>query len=419
MRVVVAADVSEFFLCATLVPEQIEVVHPADRGRLPRRERLLVGGVPEHREHAGLAELGVIDAVVAWEFEHLPGVARPILDVELDGTLVGILLGVDVLLGAFGGLVVQLVHRLPAVCLVESLDELRALGVPGEIEHVNTDVDVVAAATAVFTLGEQTVPLGFAALLVEVIDVVAVALDQPVDGVVVLTGRPGVVLLFVSVEDLPLECVKQLLGEGDLVHLRRGRVLRDDRDPILAGRVESQHRRAPRGLLDIDRVSRLADKKQRLELDVLVDLERVRDVREPPRVVRLVLVPRDDLDRNPVLELKLSDLFDAGHPPRDDRLEFRVVQPVGPVDRDRLVVPVAVLPPDDVLLRIRRRGVVCRLAGLCLFGLVDTVCPSECHVRRACRVRYRGLCRGAGRRGECQDTHSCDQDRCEPTVLNH
>ncbi len=254
MRVVVAADVSERLPCATLVVEQIEVAHLADRGRRPRRERLLVGGVPEHREQAGLAELGVIDAVVTRELEHLPGVARPILEVELDWTLVGILFRVNVLLGALGGLVVQGVHGLPAICLVESSDELRALSVSGEVEHVDADVDIAVAATAVFTLRKQTVPLGLAALLVEVIDVVAVALDQPVDGVVVLTGRPGVILLLVCVEDLPLECVKQLLGEGDFVHLRRCRVLRDDRDPILARRVKAEHRRTPRGLLDIDRV---------------------------------------------------------------------------------------------------------------------------------------------------------------------
>jgi len=347
------------------VGEVVKVSGP-DHGR--RRPARREHRAHHHRGEAALAEGGVVDAPVA-QVGDPPGLAARVLEGYLGGPLVGVLRRVDDLLGALGRVLVEVVDRRPAALVVGVAHELRPVAVGLVAGQVDAVVDVVApAAPALGRFGQEAVPLALTALLVAAVDEVAVALDDAQRRVVALLGRAVVR----DAQFLVLEGVEQLLREGDLVHLRLGRVLRDDDDAVLVVVVEAADRGGPARPARRDRVLVLADGEHRLPLDVLVEaVGRRGDVLA---VVYFPALPEllagDDFDGHRFLELEFADGLDAGRRPRDDSVEFRLVEAVLARDRQGLVVPAAALPAEAVGLRVlarapgeRSAGVVVRNAG--------------------------------------------------------
>jgi hypothetical protein len=145
--------------------------------------------------------------------------------------------------------------------------------------------------------------------------------------------------------------VDEFVGQRRLLDRRRLGVGHED-DLVPAAAVEPEHALPERAVLDGDRTPILADQQQGLELRVVEPSERL--ARFPPGAVA-VLGPGDEADRDGGVELQPSDDLDAGHRPGDDGLPLALVEAVLGRHRERLVVPVAVLPAQAVGRWVRRR----------------------------------------------------------------
>jgi len=131
-------------------------------------------------------------------------------------------------------------------------------------------------------------------------------------------------------------------------------VLADDEDdPVVGRRVEARDRPAEHR---VDRPGGgvvLADHEQRLPHLVVPALEfgSVLAARVAGSV-RLELLARDRLDRDVRLERALAEVFDAGHAPVCQRLEFPLRQPVLLIDVERFGVVDAVPAADQLVVRL-------------------------------------------------------------------
>ena len=306
--------------------------------------------VPEHGVERRFAD-GV--RAVLTLVEQRPTVTGTVGVVDGDRLLVG---PVDDLFGGDWWVTEPFLDGVPAALLLQVVDERRAVGVRLEDDEEDAEVEVTAAPAAARPRGLDALPLATALVQIEVLDVVRLTFDDAGDREVAVLGRASVGLTR-QVVILVLECVDEFVVERRVVDDRLVGRVGDDLDLVVRRRVEPGDRRPerrPEFALD---VLLLAGDEQPLPHLVVPGLEG--GVRS--RLVRRAFpvgLPRDDRHGDRLFELALTQMFDPRHRPRNVGLQLRIGETVGLVDVDGLVVPVAVLPADDVAVGVGRRTVL-------------------------------------------------------------